>query len=714
MKHIILHTTFILAALIYGAGATAQDHVVINEVMSSNTRWNYDSDFGAFSDWIELHNPTGSAVDLGGWYLTDDPGNPGKWEIPESTVIPAGGYLLFWADDRDVVPGQTAYVEFTEVHEITVKEYHLNFRINRDREEIMLVDPGQVVADQISLRDQERDITFGRQPGNPGQLVYLGEPTPLAENSSYHAATFTRPGRPSFSLSGGKYPGPQEVLLQTPEGGGTIRYTTDGSEPGTFSPVYTDPLSVNFSQVIKARVYQEGKLPGETVTASYIIGKDTDLPVLSVSTDHSNLWGFDFGLYQKNYKNREIFAHLEYFDKAGNKGFGINAGLQLFGSQIFLFDQKPFSVFFRNRYGQDSLNYALFSSKPVTTYHSLVLRNGGNDNGLTMFRDGLGAALIEQQVDIDYQAYRPVVVYMNGEYWGIFNIREKLNEEYLEENHGVNPDHVDILEDSLAVNNGDVNRYSELLGYIQDHDLSEEAHYAWVGERIDMDAYINYMAYKIWGGYKQWQVNNKYWRERLPDATWRWIAFDMEHAFGGPGGETYDSNTFITVMEQGGGAAGWHTLLFRKLMENDDFRGEFLQRTALFMDTFLSERRVLSVIDSLENTIADEMPDHIMRWGSPVSMAAWQQHVSMLKAFATNRNHWMYRHILEYFSLSDTAAITIQHTEGGRVLFCGSVLVADGAARYALYLIQWPSCASRSFSRSGLSFCRMGQRQHGP
>ena len=685
MKHIIFKTMTILQAVLFFAGIAAQDHVVINEVMSSNTKWNYDSDFGAFSDWIELHNPTGSAIDLSGWHLTDDPDNRNKWEIPENTVIPGNGYLLFWADDRDVIPGQTAYVEFTEVHEITVKEYHLNFRVNRDREEIMLVDSDLVVVDHIRLRDQERDITFGRQPGTPGRLVYLGEPTPGSENSTYHSETFTRSASPQFSLPGGMYTETQEVALEPPAAGGIITYTTDGSEPNSASPRYTSPLPVLFSQVIKARFFEDGKLPGDVVTASYIIGQDTDLPVLSVSTEHKNLWGFDFGLYQNNYKNREVFAHLEYFDASGSKGFEISAGLQLFGSQIFLFDQKPLSVFFRNRYGQDSLVYPLFPGKSLTNYQSLVLRNGGNDNNLTMFRDGLGAALIEGQVDIDHQAYRPVVVYMNGEYWGIFNIREKLNEEYLQGNHHVNPDHLDLLEDSLEVNNGDANHFREMLEFAMTNDLNNEGNYAWVADRIDLDAFINYMSYKIWGGYKQWQVNNKYWRERLPDAQWRWIAFDLEHAFGGPGGEPYYSNSFISAMEVEAGVMEWYTLLFRQLMENDAFKAQFVQRLALFMDTFLSTAHVLAVIDSLESTIAPEMPDHIVRWESPVSIAAWQQHVETLREFAANRNSWMYRYIMEYFSLADTSRVVIQNTEGGKVLVSSSRVVADASTAFTFF-----------------------------
>ncbi len=711
MRHIIFKTIIILPAILLFTSAVAQDHLVINEVMSSNTKWNYDSDFGAFSDWIELHNQASAAIDLSGWYLTDDPGNRNKWEIPENTVIPGNGYLLFWADDRDVIPGQTAYVEFTEVHKITVKEYHLNFRVNRDREEILLVDPDLEVVDHILLRDQEQDITFGRQPGNPGRLVYLGEPTPGAENSTYYSESFTRSASPQFSLPGGMYGETQEVALEPPdeEGtrkvalkatievgtrevalkapveGGTIRYTTDGSEPNSSSPRYTSPLPVHFSQVIKARFFEEGKLPGEVVTASYIIGQDTELPVLSVSTEHKNLWGFDFGLYQNNYKNREIFAHLEYFEETGDKAFGINAGLQLFGSQIFLFDQKPLSVFFRNRYGQDTLQYPFFPGKSMTNFESLVLRNGGNDNNLTMFRDGLGAALIGGQVDIDYQAYRPVVMYMNGEYWGIFNIREKLNEEYLQGNHSVNPDHVDFLEDSLEVNSGDANRYRELVTFAANNDLGNAANYVWVADRIDLDEYINYMSYKIWGGYKQWQVNNKYWRERLPGAQWRWIAFDLEHAFGGPGGEPYFSNSFISALEPEAVATEWYTMLFRQLMENDAFKAQFVQRMALFMDTFLSTTHVLAVIDSLESTIAPEMPDHIQRWESPVSIAAWQQHVETLREFATHRNNWMYRYIMEYFNLADTSQVVIQTTEGGKVLVASSRVVDDASAAVTFF-----------------------------
>ncbi len=675
-----------LTALVAARGLYAQvpGQVVINEVLASNSRMNYDADFGQFSDWVELHNPGSVEVDISGWYLSDDPAEPGKWQFPDGTGIPAGDYFLVWADDMDLWPGDTTFYEFTEIEEIIATEYHLNFRISREGEVLILSDADGLVVDSLEVVNQERDFSFGRAFGNAEELVYFDEVTPAGINSANATSFFKRSGNPGFSLEAGFFPGPVTVELIPEIQGSEVRYTTDGSDPDYDSPVYGEPIPVNFSQVIKAREYADGKLRGEVVTKSYIIDGQTNLPVVSISIRHEYLWGFDFGLYQNNLKNREVYAHLEYFDDQGSKAFDINAGLQLFGSQIFQFDQKPFSVFFRNRYGQDTLQYKLFKDKDTEVFHSLVLRNGGNDNGQTMFRDGLGAVIPAGQFDVDYQAYRPVVVYMNGEYWGIFNLREKVNEEYLQENHGVNPDHIDLLEDSLSVNSGDANAYRRLVEYVEAHDLSVEEHYRYISGKIDVDEFMNYMIYKIYGGYQQWQVNNKYWKERIPGSAWRWIAFDMEHCFGGPGGEPYDSNTFQSALNPDAGNA-WYTALFRELMTNSEFRSAFLQRTALFLGTTLETSRVSGVVDSLQTLIAGEMEQHITRWNSPVSMDAWNQHTDLLREFTSQRNGYMFRHMMDHFNLPDTARLTIKKGEGGRVVVCSSYISDADSATFTLF-----------------------------
>lgn len=679
---VLLFASMAAYAATSAAGANP-GHVVINEVLASNSRSDYDEDFGEYSDWVELFNPTASDVDLGGWYISDDKADPGKWQIPGNTIIPASGYLRFWADDRDLRPGEKAWTHFTRAREITVKEYHLNFRINSAFETLILSNTELEQLDAVELRGQARDVSSGRNA--EGEWSYLGGITPLADNGIMTYPDLSFSGTPEFSAGGGLYPGSLLLELEGSGPAGLIRYTTDGSEPGPGSPEYTGPIPVNFSQVIKARFFEDGKLPGEVISESYIIGKETGLPVLSISTDHDNLWGFDFGLYQRNLKNREVFAHLEYFDEQGSRAFEINAGLQLFGSQIFLFDQKPFSIFFRKRYGQDSLNYRLFKNSEIDVYHSLVLRNGGNDNNLAMIRDGLGAVLVENQMDMDYQAYQPTVVYMNGEYWGIFNLREKLNEDYLAGKRGINPDHLNILEDSLEVNKGDENDYRELLNFVKENDLAEKKNYAYLSGKIDVDQFINYMSYKIYGGYSQWQVNSKYWKERSPDSRWRWVAFDLEHCFAGPGGDAYEVNSFLEALEPDAGKAEWPTLLFRKLMENRVFRAAFLQRTALFLDTVFEEDRVLSVIDSLKGQIEVEMEHHIARWNSPVSRAAWLQHMFYLEEFARNRNRYLAAHMMSYFSISDTSLLSLQCGAGGKVAIAGALVQDSGSAGYNLF-----------------------------
>ena len=197
---LILIPVYIRVQAFDGHSAEGTDHIVINEVLSSNTKSNYDEDFGAFSDWIELYNPTGSEIDIEGWYLSDNPAIADKWQMPANTVIPSNGYLLFWADGRDLVPGQTAFVEFTEIHEITVSEYHLNFNINREKEEVLLFSANLELIDSIILTCQERDYSYGRNTGNPEKWSYLGEPSPLAENSVYTSNTFTTSGIPLFPL----------------------------------------------------------------------------------------------------------------------------------------------------------------------------------------------------------------------------------------------------------------------------------------------------------------------------------------------------------------------------------------------------------------------------------------------------------------------------------------------------------------------------------
>jgi parallel beta-helix repeat protein len=241
------------------------------------------------------------------------------------------------------------------------------------------------------------------------------------------------------------------------------------------------------------------------------------------------------------------------------------------------------------------------------------------------------------------------------------------------------------MEDSLRVNNGDANHYRELISFVSQHDMSQPEHFDAAAQMIDMDEFINYMSYKIYGGYIQWQVNNKYWRERTRGSTWRWIAFDMEHCFAGPGSDTYDGNTLLSTLEPDNESKEYPTLLFRKLMENENFRALFIQRSALFMNTVFREERLLGIIDSLKLGIGNEIEDHINRWDSPVSLSAWNHNIEILKEFASNRNDFMFRHLMDYFNIPDTSLLTILCSPGGKVVVCSSFVLEEDSASLTLF-----------------------------
>ena len=265
--------------------------------------------------------------------------------------------------------------------------------------------------------------------------------------------------QPMVSISGGFYTSPVTVTINPASLGDEIHYTLDGSEPNETSQIYTQPILINSTKVLRAKSFRAGLLASKTITNTYLINFITSLTVVSLSTDPANLFDEEFGIYalgdsaEANFpyfganfwQDWERPVHVELFETDGTKGFGINMGIKIFGGWSRGNAQKSFALFARGQYGESILNYKLFDELPFEEYESFVLRNSGNDWLSTMFRDGFMTSLVDD-VDIDKQDYQPALLFINGEYWGIQNIREKVNEHFLAQHHNVNPDSVDILE----------------------------------------------------------------------------------------------------------------------------------------------------------------------------------------------------------------------------------------------------------------------------
>ncbi|MBN2807608.1 MAG: CotH kinase family protein, partial [Prolixibacteraceae bacterium] len=647
----------------------APAQMVINEIAALNASGAYDPDFGEFADYIELYNTGEVTVNLKGYTLTDNPGNQQKWSLPELS-LQAGEFLLIWADGRNKVAGDTAFCSFRQTN-ITTTALHANFAFSGDGEYACLFDPQGMLVDEIYFGVQQHDVFYGRNREEISAWQYFGVASPGTANPPFGARKPVFSGEAICSLNSGFYQGSQRLILSAPVAGGQVRYTTDGSTPEHTSPLFSDTLIIDRTSTIKARVFEADKIPGPVITRSYLINENIQLPVISISANSEHFHDYDFGLLRNALKEREIPVVLEYFDQEQKPGFTMNAGIRLFGSTIYQLPQRPLSIRFKAKYGESELVYPLFENRENQRYTSFLLRNGGNDHDLAYFRDGLAMNLAKQQMDIDLQDYQPCVVFINGEYQGIYELRERLDEDHLAKQHQLNSESIDLLEDSLLVAAGHQYNYRQLIRFVEENDLSLEENYAYIQSKIDVNEYTNYLIHKIFIGYWLFDLNNRYWRPQSDSGRWRWIAADMEHAFGQLGGDQYDENTLAKVSGTEGNLPEWSTLLFRKLLENNQFRDEFIQRFAAYLNELYQPENTLPKVDSLQALLEAQMPRHIYKWKTPVNMNVWKGNIQFIREYLQNRPTHLRSHIAQQFGLTDSAKVTLRIEGKGKVAMAG-------------------------------------------
>jgi len=322
------------------------------------------------------------------------------------------------------------------------------------------------------------------------------------------------------------------------------------------------------------------------------------------------------------------------------------------------FPQKSFAIFARGRYGYSEINYQIFPDKPIYEFQSIILRNAGNDWKETMFRDPLMTRIVKE-VDIDIQAYRPAIVYINGAFWGIYNIREKINEHYLASNHGVDPANVDLLELTGEVIEGDAKHYEMLMDFLRTQDVSDPANYEYLLSQMDMDNYISYQVIHIYYDNLDWPWNNlKYWRPRTQNGKWRWILFDTDDGFAANDRNRYIENSLEFATEEFEQQnPEWSTFMLKKLLENQTFKNIFINRFADFMNVYFQPSRILSEVENIFAMIDPDMNTHLTRWDK--DYGDWLEEVETLRVFAANRPGIMRSHIQTKFNVSGTNEVTL-------------------------------------------------------
>lgn len=581
---------------------------------------------------------------------------------------------------------------------------HSNFAISAAGETLVLTTPAGALVDSVTVPSLAADISYARVPDGAARWIFAARPTPAAAN---HSGEVINPADAvEFSRTGGFYQQPFSFTLACATPGAEIRYTRDGAEPDSLAARYTTSVGIGQTTVIRARAFAPGYAPGPIVTHTYILEPaPSPLPVISLTTDPVNLWDQEIGIYVlgTEYQNQDPYfganfwedwerpVHIEFFEPGGALGFRQDAGMKIFGAWSRARPQKSLAFFARSSYGSSSFNYRLFPELPFTSYHSFILRNGGNDWDRTLFADGLIQSRL-RGVDLEHQAYRPCTVFLNGAYWGILNLREKVNEYFLAQHHGGDPKKIDLLEMDGAILEGNNEHYIEMRDFIASKDLTVPANYAWVQTKMDVDNFITYEAVQILIDNRDWPGNNiKFWRPQTPEGRWRWILYDTEWGFGinayGSGGNIYPYNyntlAFATSPTQSPNHHGnppWSTLLLRRLLMNNDFKNAFINRFADLMNGPYRETPTGAHIDSLQRLLAKDMRRHYEKWKNPVSwiparlwwnsFSDWYTYIGILRQFAANRPAYMRTFIMQKWGIQKV--ITLQlHSDppgAGRLL----------------------------------------------
>jgi hypothetical protein len=601
--------------------------VSINEVMARNESFLADAQ-GNYYDWIELKNNTDRDINLNGYSLSKDLEQETKFVFPDY-VLPANGFAVFFADEEEDANGTSLYVPFS---------------ISASGETLYLCDADCDEPQVFETGFLQKNASSGLN--EKGERVFFLQPTPGETNSAFYAMGYSAPV--AFSLDSGEIPSGQLLMLAAEEGA-QIYYTLDGSLPTSSDRRYADPIVLGSSMTVRAIAVAGGQLPSVVTTHTYLVGVEHDLPIMALSTEPEGLFGWG-GIYSNSFYDVEVPVHVEFYETDGGLALSFDAGIDIFGGKSDNPPQKSLAVHLRKDYGTDEINYPLFDDNEVTSFKHFLLRTSGQDSYMTKIRDAFIHKAVKGVLDVDVMDSRPCVVYINGEYWGLYNIREKVNEDYLAGHHGVDPKQVDILAWNGYATAGSNEAYMALVEYVAAHDMRNPEYYEYVTSQIDIDNFLDYLIAQSFFGNTD-SGNIKFWRDRN-GGKWRWIMYDMDWALFM---KTYTWNNIFQIFNpEGMGAFDWiDTTLHVNLMKNERFREEFIRRYALYINTCFATERLLPMYDAMIAEIESEMPRHLARWPKPDIYLTWAEHVAIMRQIIIEKPELEKQHLKEFFGLSD-------------------------------------------------------------
>ncbi|MBO4562702.1 MAG: CotH kinase family protein [Clostridia bacterium] len=584
--------------------------VRINEVVSSNsTHIPVD---GEYYDFVEIYNGSGEAVDLSLYTLSDKKSEPERYRFPETT-LEAGGYFIVYCSGN-AAPDQAP------------------FKISSSGETVYLFREGTLV-DRVKVPgDLNKDASYGRIGKG---FEYMSTVTPGAENVTGYQADLPAP---TASLPSGAYDAPISVELK---GEGDIYYTLDGTEPGEKSKKYTGPIEVNSIASIRA-VAVDGSRRSELASFFYLVGIEHSCAVINVAIKSEYLTGSE-GVLNHVDPEYEHEAFVTMMDQ-GELCFSVPCGFKLHGNDSKKGDKQNFQLRFRSVYGMSKLKYKVFENRDIDTFNSLLLKGGSEDFVFCGFRDELCTSLVDGATELSVQAYRPVILYLNGEYWGFYWLRERIDTEYCAQRLGVSADSINLVKDyGDSVVAGSGKGLMDLIKYCKTHDLRNKEDYDYVMRRIDSTSLMDWYICRSYMGDSD-LANLRFYSSAEDDGRWHWCFFDLDWALWNntedPIGRTARND-------------GNHAIIVA-LLKNPDFRDKFLKRYAALMGSILNEQAITRKADELAAIMEPEIEADRARYG--LSVSGWRSSIEKLKSYVKDgkRDRTVLAGIQNYFGLSDS------------------------------------------------------------
>ena len=655
-----------LGCLFYSYNSHSQ--VVINEYSASNVS-SFVDNYDEYPDWIELYNTGNTAVQLGGYYLSDDPNEPNKWQFPVGMSIQAHGFLRVWASGRDEYVGGVAHTSFKFT------------QTKAEPETVVLANPAAAIIDQQILSITQVGHSNGRTTDGNASWSVFAAPTPGGTNNN--ATPYQRyAARPAVNNQGGFYSGQVTVIPANNEPNSKLRYTLDGSEPVETSPVAPSSINIPQTKIIKLRAFSNDAsiLPSLIEYNTYLINENTTLPVMSLAANNlTTLLNGNSSVYP--------VGSMEYFNRAKVRTTTSYGEFDKHGQDSWVHDQRSLDIRSRDDFGYNNALYEqFFKSSERTEFQRLIIRACGDDNypgidSSAHIRDDFVESLSQTSGQkLDCRKSERCLLFANGQYWGVYSIREKVDDaDYCEYYYGQDRYHLQfiMLWGNIWAEYGGqeaLNDYQDFYNFVMSNDMSDPDNYATVCNQYDVTSLADYMIINSFVVCSDWLNWNVGWWRGLDSAgmhkKWAYILWDEDATFGHyinytyiPAQSPYVSPCFHEDLNNPFSDPGGHVGVLVKLRENPEFDQYYINRYVDLLNTTFKPSFCVPYLDSMANIIEPEMPRHFTRWGG--NMTKWQQNVQKIKDFITTRYSVIYEGLSSCYSLTGPYNVTLNVEPAG-------------------------------------------------